>query len=614
MNHPIPDAALDDRLGIVGTTGSGKTYGAGTCVERIMAKRGRVVIPDPLGVWWGLRLAADGKTPSALDVVVFGGPHADLPISPQHGALIGETVAGMRESAILDLSGFETAAAERRFMLAFLDALYRKASGEPVHLVFDEADLWAPERILDREGDATKLHGMMQTVVRRGRVKGLTSWLISQRPAALSKSVLSQVDGLVAFRLTASQDRKALGAWIEGQADKAEGAAMLGRLPTKARGEAVVWLPARGILADVAFPAKTTWDSSRSPKRGETRARIDLPALDLGGLKERLTTVEAETKANDPKALRAEIARLQRELREALSKSAENIQKLCEPDPAALAEVEQRGYARGFDEAFVRGVRALGDIWSELLKPIFKLKEGFEEIAELHDRLFNAVEGRAEGAPSLFDAPSEHWSRMDGKWPAIEARIREAAGVAAIAPRPAPSLPPRSPSRAKPTTPSSDRPLGAERRPLAVLASVYPAGMTEAAWAVAAGLKRSGGTWAAYVSRLRSAGRIERRGDEFFATKDALLELGDAVPAMPPPGPELVEFWAGRIPGAGPMLRELSRAYPRWLTRDDLGSRLGLAVSGGTFSAYLSRLRSPGLIETDGQRVRAAASLVGGER
>jgi hypothetical protein len=64
MKHPIPDAALDDPLGFVGMTGSGKTFGAGTCVERILANRGRVIIPDPLGVWWGLRQMADGKTPS----------------------------------------------------------------------------------------------------------------------------------------------------------------------------------------------------------------------------------------------------------------------------------------------------------------------------------------------------------------------------------------------------------------------------------------------------------------------------------------------------------------------------------------------------------------------
>src|SRR5687768_5312070 len=110
MRHPIPDAALDDRLGFLGMTGSGKTYGASTCVERILAHRGRVIIPDPLGVWYGLRLDANGKTASPYDVVIFGGPHADLPITPHAGALIGETVATMRESAIIDLSQFETAA------------------------------------------------------------------------------------------------------------------------------------------------------------------------------------------------------------------------------------------------------------------------------------------------------------------------------------------------------------------------------------------------------------------------------------------------------------------------------------------------------------------------
>jgi hypothetical protein len=58
--HPIPSAALDDRLGFLGMTGSGETFGAGTCVERILANRGCVIIPDPIGVWWGLRQMAEG--------------------------------------------------------------------------------------------------------------------------------------------------------------------------------------------------------------------------------------------------------------------------------------------------------------------------------------------------------------------------------------------------------------------------------------------------------------------------------------------------------------------------------------------------------------------------
>jgi len=40
-----------------------------TCFERILGKRGRVIIPDPLGVWWGLRQMAEGQgTPSLVRV------------------------------------------------------------------------------------------------------------------------------------------------------------------------------------------------------------------------------------------------------------------------------------------------------------------------------------------------------------------------------------------------------------------------------------------------------------------------------------------------------------------------------------------------------------------
>jgi ABC-type glutathione transport system ATPase component len=37
MTHLIPLDALDDRLAIVGTSGSGKTYAAGTAVEIVLS-------------------------------------------------------------------------------------------------------------------------------------------------------------------------------------------------------------------------------------------------------------------------------------------------------------------------------------------------------------------------------------------------------------------------------------------------------------------------------------------------------------------------------------------------------------------------------------------------
>jgi hypothetical protein len=291
LTYPIPDAALDDRLGWIGTSGSGKTYNASAGVERLLGVGARVVIVDPLGVWWGLRLKADGS-PSNYNVVIFGGDHGDLPLNEGAGALIGETVAGMGESCIVDLSALTTKSAERRFMLAFLEAVYRHTDArkvDPYHVVFDEADLWAPQK-----SSEPMLQSRMEEIVRRGRIRGFIPWLITQRPAVLSKDVLSQVDGLVAFKLTASQDRKAIGDWVKGQADEGQWSAIDASLPTLQRGTGIVWAPSRGILTTTEFPAKQTFDSSRTPQRGERVERRDLKPLDLDKLKGRLSSIEEE--------------------------------------------------------------------------------------------------------------------------------------------------------------------------------------------------------------------------------------------------------------------------------------------------------------------------------
>lgn len=315
----IPKAALDDRLAFVGTSGSGKTYAAGTAVERLLKTGAKVVIIDPLGVWWGLRAKADGASP-AFPVVIFGGARADLPLTEHSGGLIGEAVAEMRESCIISLDGLGSKASERRFMLAFLEKLYRKAGGEPFHVVFDEADLWAPQRALE-----PALQNLMEQIVRRGRVKGFIPWLITQRPAVLSKDVLSQADGLVALKLTASQDRDALGAWIEGQADRADEKRMLARLPQLARGQAIVWIPGRGVLSEVQFGAKVTFDSSATPKRGETMRTATLKPIDIEALRSRIMKAEApKTPAKEAHAAATPT-----------------------PDPRVLREAEDRARAEG---------------------------------------------------------------------------------------------------------------------------------------------------------------------------------------------------------------------------------------------------------------------------
>lgn len=553
---PIPADALDDRLGFVGTAGSGKTYAAGTAVERLLSDGARCVIIDPLDVWWGLRLLADGVTPSKFNVVVFGGAHGDMPINEHSGAILGETVAGMAESCIVSLGQMASKSAERRFMLAFLDAIYRKADPAkfgPFHMVFDEADLFAPQRAME-----PMLQSRMEEIVRRGRIKGFTPWLITQRPAVISKDVLSQVDGLIAMKLTASQDRDALGAWIEGMADRAQGKEILGSLPAMQRGQGVVWIPGRNVLTTTTFPAKATYDSSRTPKRGEAVRGAVLKPLDLGKLQAQLASIEADTKANDPAALKAKIAILERDLKKATTIRVAHL-------PAEPKTITVIANAEEIEEARAEGER-IG-----VAKGLAKARAALD-----------AVRVDDQGVPSAE-------------------RQRPPARAIATA-----SAPPRSVASAQ--SPGTV-PAGCAK-PLASLASVYPAGMTEAQWATAAGYKRSGGTWGTYKSRLRGADLIEQKDGRWFATAAGAEAAGD-VELPPPPGADLVRWWASRLPGTMKIAEAMIEAWPRALARDELALAVNMSAAGGSFGTYLSRLASPGLIERDGGTIRLSAEAMG---
>jgi hypothetical protein len=279
-------------------------------VERLLDIGARVAIVDPLGVWWGLRASADGSA-AGYPVVVFGGRYADVPITAEMGAALGRMIAREAFVCVVDLSELGNNTARRRFMAAFSEALY-EANEEPLHLVLDEADLWAPQRpIKGWEG----LLGHIEEIVRRGRVRGFIPWLITQRPAVVHKDVLSQADILIAMKLTSSQDRDAIGGWIEGQADRQEGKRILGDLPRLQRGEGYLWAPGHGILDRVGFPPIRTFDSSRTPRRGERLATPrTLAEVDLTAIIAALAAAETEANLGIPKLDRRREVHLEQEL------------------------------------------------------------------------------------------------------------------------------------------------------------------------------------------------------------------------------------------------------------------------------------------------------------
>lgn len=329
--QPIPKPALDHHIAFVGKTGSGKTGSAKSgIVEPALRAEERVCVIDPTGAWWGLRLDADGKS-KGLPIYVFGGDHGDFPLLATQGEMIAEAIGESSTSAILDTTRLKTG--ERmRFFTDFADTILRVNRG-PLRLVIDECHLFAPQAGTRGGGAMPDMLHAANNLISLGRSRGLRIVLISQRPAKVHKDSLTQVESLVAMRLIAPQDRKAVEEWISDQADRDTGKEIISSLPSLKTGEAWVWSPEAGYLKRVTFPKPSTYDSSKVQGSGTAKR---LSPIDVEKLQAQFAKVKAEAEAKDPKALQRRIAEL-----EAAAKRAPAI------DPKAVEEAEKRGFERG---------------------------------------------------------------------------------------------------------------------------------------------------------------------------------------------------------------------------------------------------------------------------
>jgi ribosome-binding protein aMBF1 (putative translation factor) len=286
--HPIPDEALDADIAIIAKKGRGKTYTAKGIVERLLQMRRRVLVLDPLSVWWGLKSAADGKA-AGFPIPIFGGPHADIPLHDAAGAVIGELIVTSGISAVLDM-GEMRKAEQARLVADLLDYLYTR-NRDPLWIVLEEADAFAPQQPM---GELTRVLGEVDRIARRGRNFGFRLISITQRPAKLNKDVLTQLSTLIALGITSPQDRDAVKAWVDGNADRDQAKKVyetLARLPV---GEGWIWAPDHDLLERVKFPAIRTLDTSKTPKAGDVRVTSPVLAqTDLAKITRQIQAIQA---------------------------------------------------------------------------------------------------------------------------------------------------------------------------------------------------------------------------------------------------------------------------------------------------------------------------------
>lgn len=352
----LPVDALTTMIAIVGRRGSGKTTTALVLAEEFIKAQLPVVLMDPLGVHWGLRSSANGEA-AGLPVTILGGAHGDLPLAETAGAVVAELVVEQPGAYIVDLSGFGSRSAERRFSTDFAEKLYRLKQKEPgaLGLIVDEADTFAPQRTPKGE---ERMLGAFEAIARRGRVYGLGMVLITQRPAVLNKNVLTQAEVMIAHQVTAPQDRAALKEWAEGNATPAEVATFINSLASLGVGQAWLWSPAwLGIFERIDVRRRDTYDSSATPKAGQVKVEPRVLAeVDLEAIRARMAEAVERIEADDPKKLKAEIVKLRREL---AAKSQHSAPEPCDHEPVIEELRRDLAYAVDYGQRQASALEAI---------------------------------------------------------------------------------------------------------------------------------------------------------------------------------------------------------------------------------------------------------------
>lgn len=300
--------------GIFATKGMGKSYLAQVMAEEMLALDQVIVVIDPTDAWSGLRSSADGKS-DGYEILIVGGDHGDLKLDPEPGAgtRLAEAIVAERFSCVICTDGVDDTRAIR-YVREVLETIYKK-NRKPLHVFVDEADIFAPQQ--SKEEEDHRCIRAMSHVVRRGRKKGIGSTLITQRPSELNASVRSQVEMLFVLGMLHHLDIDAVEKWLRLRKKKrGDNAAfvlqeeMIESLDTLQRGDAWVWAPRLKIHKRFRARQKRTFDSGATPKPGQKAHKAKkLAAVDIARLGAVIAEAARRQKENDPKQLRAEIAR-----------------------------------------------------------------------------------------------------------------------------------------------------------------------------------------------------------------------------------------------------------------------------------------------------------------
>ncbi len=574
----FPLATVTQKLAWLGTTGSGKTYGASKLAEQFWYVGAQFVVLDPVGVWYGLRLASDGRRPSKITIPIFGGLHGDVPLEPTAGALIADLIVDKGISCILDVSQFETDASKAKFAGEFADRFFfrKKAAPSAVHLFLEECQEFVPQN--PQRGEERMLHAFIR-MQKLGRNFGIGSSYITQRPQEVNKKALNMAQTLFVFRNTGTHERAAIEKWIE---DKSLDETIAQDLPKLATGQCHIWSPEFLKISEVVqILEKQTFNASATPEVGAVARARKLAPIDLDKVRSDMAATIEKAKGDDPKLLKKRIGELERE----------------------LVGIDKKIPTKVIDQSAID--RAVADA--------LKKADGmFSREREQWRKLVNTISGAMRNAAKLLalevNMPESLIAgALVSKIPDKDLRTPKTITVAVRPPvqvRPLGEDSFITPSELLASTALIPSEMGASERKILVALAQHQDGMTREHITVLTGFKKS--TRNTYISRLTSRGMVEMAGDRVIPTPAGIDALGgDYEPLLT--GQELAENLLNTLPPGEAAILKVLLDRQEAVSRDELTEITGQQKS--TRNTYISRLATRQLVVYEGGSVRASDKL-----
>lgn len=553
----LPLDAVTQKFGYLAQSGAGKTYAAMKMAELMLGAGAQVVALDPVGVWWGLRADASGRK-AGFSIIVMGGEHGDVPLTPRSGELVARVLVDQQISAVLDVSEMTTGET-KLFVRDLAEAFFqlKKRAKSPVHIFFEEAQTFAPQ---SPERDETVMLNRVERLLKLGRNFGVGWSLISQQPQSVNKKVLNQAGTVIALRTLGKHEKKAIVEWVSDKVTNQADLDMANELPGLATGEAYVWSPAwLKVSKRVKISKRETFDASATPEFGVESVSVKgLAKVDVEALRTSMTEAIAEAESEDPKALRARVAKLEAELAKRPTAKVET--KTVEVPVLTEKQAEHLQKVAASTNAAIE----------KLTAALLEVAPGVRLVRQQAN----------PPAPRVFTQPAHDQRQREDRDRALRAAQREALGVEASG-------------------------LGAGHRAMLIAVAQHPEGADRAQLSVLTGYKRS--TRDKLLQQLAAAGMVSQSGDLLVPTPSGVQWLGPDFEPLPT-GEALRRYWLQRLPeGEGKLLELVIEHYPEAVARVDLDERAGYKRS--TRDKLLQHLAARKLITGDRGTVRASDTL-----